>query len=242
MYKKSLVLFLLLLAASLSVTACNLNAIRGSGNLVTETRDVSGFDGIALSGSGEVIITQGEAESLTIETDDNVMEHVKAEVSGGTLNLGFEEGINLVSPTRLIFTVGVDELRSVSVAGSGDIESEMIVTDRLDASVGGSGNVLIPELTADTVEARIGGSGEIDLGGEAAAQDVNIGGSGNFRGGDLRGESVKVSIGGSGNATVWATESLDANISGSGSVRYYGSPSVNSSSSGSGNITGLGEK
>ena len=242
MYKKSLVLLLLLLAVILSVTACNLNAIRGSGNLVTETRDVSAFDGIALSGSGEVIITQGEAESLTIETDDNVMEHIKAEVSGGTLNLGFKEGINLVSPTRLVFTVEVDDLKSVSVAGSGDIESDMIVTDRFDASVGGSGNVLIPELTADTVEARIGGSGEIDLGGEAADQTVNIGGSGNFRGGDLRGETVKVSIGGSGNATVWATESLDANISGSGSVRYYGSPSVNSSSSGSGSVTGLGEK
>jgi predicted small secreted protein len=242
MYKKSLALFLLLLVVILLVTACNLNAIRGSGNLVTEARDVSGFDGIALSGSGEVIITQGEGESLTIETDDNIMEHIKAEVSGGTLNLGFEEGVNLVSATRLVFTVGVDELKSVSIAGSGDIESDMIVTDRFDATIGGSGDVLIPALTADTVEAKIGGSGEIDLGGEAAAQDVNIGGSGSYRGGDLRGELVKVSIGGSGNAIVWATDSLETDISGSGSVSYYGRPSVSTDNSGSGDVTSLGEK
>jgi hypothetical protein len=242
MCKKRLVLAMLLLVAILSATACNLSVTRGSGDLVTETRDVSGFDSIALSGSGEVIITQGEGESLTIETDDNIMEHVKAEVRGGTLNLGFEEGVNVVSPTRLVFTVGVDELTSVSIGGSGDIESDAIVTDRFEATISGSGDVLIPELTADAVEARIGGSGEIDLAGEAADQNVNIGGSGSYRGGDLRGETVKVTIGGSGNATVWATESLDANISGSGSVRYYGSPSVNSSSSGSGNVSSLGEK
>ena len=242
MFIKRLVLGLLLLAAILLTTACNVSISRGSGDLITETRDVSGFDSIALSGSGEVIVNQGEGESLSIETDDNVMEHVKVEVSGGTLNLGFEAGANVVSPTRLVFTVGVDELNSVSVSGSGDIEADKIVTDRFEATVGGSGDVLISELTADVVEARIGGSGEIDLAGEAADQSVNIGGSGSYRGGDLRGETVKVSIGGSGNATVWATESLDANVSGSGSVRYYGTPTVNSSSSGSGDITSLGEK
>ena len=242
MSKKRLVFGLLLLVAILSVTACNLSVTRGSGDLITETREVSNFDSIDLSGSGEVVITQGEGESLTIETDDNVMEHVKAEVSGGTLILGFEEGVNLVSPTRLLFTVGVDELTSVSISGSGDIESDMIVTDRFDATISGSGDVLIPALTADAVEARISGSGEIDLAGEAADQNINIGGSGSYRGGDLLGETVKVTIGGSGNATVWATESLDTNVSGSGSVSYYGRPSVSTDNSGSGDVTSLGEK
>lgn len=242
MGKKRLVLALLLLAAIVSVTACDVSFTRGSGDLITETREVSGFDSIDLSGFGEVNVTQGGGESLTIETDDNVMEHVKAEVSGGTLNLGFEDGVNAVLPTRLVFTVGVDELTSVSISGSGDIESEMIVTDRFDATISGSGDVQIPELTADAVEARISGAGEIDLGGEAADQNVNIGGSGSYRGGDLRGETVKVTIGGSGNATVWATDSLETNISGSGSVKYYGSPSVNTSNSGSGDVNSLGEK
>ena len=165
MGKKRLVLALLLLAAIVSVTACDVSFTRGSGDLITETREVSGFDSIDLSGFGEVNVTQGGGESLTIETDDNVMEHVKAEVSGGTLNLGFEDGVNAVLPTRLVFTVGVDELTSVSISGSGDIESEMIVTDRFDATISGSGDVQIPELTADAVEARISGAGEIDLGG-----------------------------------------------------------------------------
>ncbi len=242
MGKKRLVLLLLLLVAILSVTACNTNIIKGSGDLITETREVSNFDSIDLSGSGEVIVTQGGGESLTIETDDNVLEHVKAEVEGGTLKLGFEEGLNLIDHTRLIFTVGVDDLESLKISGSGDIESDMIETTRLDATISGSGDIQIGTLTADEVKAKISGSGEIDLAGEAATQDISISGSGSYRAGDLRGESVEVSISGSGDATVWATDSLDVNISGSGSVDYYGRPSMNTSGSGSGNVTNKGEK
>jgi hypothetical protein len=210
--------------------------------MVTETRAVSNFDSIALSGSGEVIVTQGEGESLSIETDDNVMEHVKAEVSGGTLNLGFKEGLNLISPTRLIFTVGVEDLTSVSISGSGDIESDVIKTDRLDATVTGSGDIQIGTLTADEVKARITGSGDMDLTGEVATQDITISGSGKYRAGDLRSQSTEVSITGSGDATVWATDSLDVNISGSGSVDYYGRPTMSTSGSGSGDVTSMGEK
>ncbi len=242
MSKSKLFFVLVLGVALLAVTACDANIVRGSGDLITESRSVSNFDSIDLSGSGEVIITQGDGESLTIETDDNVMEHVKAEVSGGTLKLGYEEGLNLISPTQLIFTVGVDNLTGLKISGSGDIESDMIETDRMDVTISGSGDIQIDNLTTDEVEARISGSGEIDWAGEAPTQDVTISGSGKYRAGDLLSESVKVKISGSGDATVWATESLETNISGSGSVDYYGRPSINTSGSGSGDVNSRGEK
>ncbi|UCG23839.1 MAG: DUF2807 domain-containing protein [Chloroflexota bacterium] len=242
MCKKRYLVVLLLLTAILTVTACNANIVDGSGDLITETREVSGFDSIDLSGSGEVIVTQGGSESLTVETDDNVMEHVETEVRGGTLHLGFEEGLNLIDPTRLIFTVGVDDLSELRISGSGDFEADSVDTDRFNVTVSGSGDVQIGDLMADSVEARISGSGDVDLAGEATTQDVTISGSGKYRAGDLASESVEVSISGSGNATVWATESLDSNISGSGTVNYYGRPSINSSGSGSGQINNLGEK
>lgn len=242
MCKKRLLLVLLLLVTVLTVTACSTRIVRGSGDLITETRQVSNFDSIVLNGSGDVIITQGGSESLTIETDDNVMGHVTAEVEGRTLKLGFKPGVNIISYTRLVFNVGVDDLTGLSISGSGDIESDMLETDRLDAKISGSGDIQIADLTTGEVNAEISGSGEIDLVGDIAAQDVRISGSGNYLAGDVCSGSVRVSISGSGDATVCATETLDANISGSGSVNYYGRPSVNSSSSGSGDINYLGEK
>jgi len=231
---------LLLLAAILSVTACN--AIKGSGNLVTETRQVSSFDRIELSGPGKVIVSQGGSESLSIETDDNVLEHVKAEVEGRTLKLGFKAGINLISPSRLIFSVGVDDLTGLAVSGSGDIESDMLETGRLEAAVSGSGDVRIADLTASEVNAEISGSGSIDLAGVVAAQDVAISGAGQYLAGDVCSELVRVSVSGAGDATVCATGTLDANTSGVGSINYYGRPTINSSDSGLGSINSLGEK
>lgn len=67
MYKKNYLSILLLLAIMLTVVGCNAGIVRGSGDLVSETRLVSGFDSIDLSGVGEVIITQGGSESLSIE-------------------------------------------------------------------------------------------------------------------------------------------------------------------------------
>ena len=242
MYTKKCLSVLLALAVMLTVAACNAGVVRGSGDLVTETRQVSDFDSIDLSGVGEVIVTQGGSESLTVETDDNVMKHVKTVVENGTLKLGFEEGINFIDPSRLVFNVGVDDLTGLTISGSGDVEADTIETDRLDVTVSGSGDIQIADLSTGELDTNISGSGEVSLAGEAAAQDVKISGSGKYLAGDLCGESVKVNVSGSGDATVCATETLDSNISGSGSVNYYGQPSINASGSGSGTLNSLGEK
>jgi hypothetical protein len=234
-------LVLLALVVMLTVTACT-GIILRSGDVITETRQVSDFDRIVLRGMGVVIVTQDGSESLSIETGDKVMELVEAEVVGGTLELGLEEGVNLISNARLIFYVGVDDLSGLAVAGSGRIESELIETEDLEARVGGSGKIQIVGLATGGMNVRISGSGEIDLAGEAAAQDVSISGSGRYLAGDVCSESVKVSISGSGKATVCAIETLDTNISGSGSISYYGQPSITSSGSGSGKLNNLGEK
>ena len=247
MFKKKFYLVVLVLVTLLSVTACNtgLQVVRGSGNVITETRQVSNFDSIELSGSGEVILTQGASESLTIETDDNVMEYIEAKVENGTLKLGLVSGIptgvNIQKFTRLIFYVNVDDLSGLSTSGSGKIESEKIKTDRFDLSVSGSGSIQIAELLASELRADISGSGGINLGGEVSDQDVDVSGSGNYEAGEVCSASIKVSVSGSGNATVCATETLDASVSGSGNVNYYGSPEINVSDSGSGNVNRMGD-
>jgi hypothetical protein len=242
MASKRVHIVLCLFLAALIGTACNARIITGSGDMITETRQVKDFDKISVSGSGEVIVTQGESESLSIETDDNVMKHIEAEVEGGTLKLGIKNGINLISTTRLVFYVGVDDLTGLSISGSGDVESDRIETGRLEVKISGSGDVKIASLTADAVKAEISGIGEIDLDGDVAAQDVDVSGSGQYLAGDLCSGSVKVSVSGSGGATVCATETLDASVSGTGSVNYYGRPSLTTSESGTGKINSLGEK
>lgn len=232
--------FVLILSA-LIVSGCG--AVRGSGDLVTESRNVSNFDRVDLGGSGEVVITQGGEESLTVETDDNIMQYVTTKVRGGTLHLGFDNiRFQSISPSRLKFTLTVKDLTGMSVSGSGNINAASLDTDRLEVNVSGSGDVRIDSLTAEEVKIQISGSGDVELAGEVSGQDIDMNGSGQYHAGDLRSETIEIKISGSGDATVWATESLDVRLIGSGSVSYYDRPQTSLSSSGSGKIKSLGEK
>jgi hypothetical protein len=229
------------IALALLLSACSFGIVRGSGRLATESREVRNFDRVSLTGSGEVALTQGDEESLTIEADRNVMQYILSEVKDGTLTLGPERG-TIVQPTRLQFTLGVKTLDGLTVSGSGDITAERAATDRLEIVVSGSGGVCIYALAAQEVEVRISGSGDVELHGRVTDLKLDISGSGKYHGGDLRSETTSATISGSGGATVWATERLDADISGSGSVSYYGEPETDVSRSGSGKVNDLGDK
>jgi hypothetical protein len=253
----------LFVLAALVHSACGIIAIQGTGNLVNKSRDVGGFDRVSLKGMGEVILTQSEEESLSVETDDNMLKYVKTEVRDGTLYLDIDaQRAAFLYPSQLTFTLSVKDLAGLSILGSGDIKSGEINTERLELAIdgsgdmrigsletkvleldiSGSGNVVVDSLVAEQVKSSIKGSGEVDLAGQTSTQDVEISGSGEYRTGNLESETIWVSLSGSGNAVVWSTSSLKASTSGSGSVNFYGSPTIDFSGSGSGEIKNLGDK
>jgi hypothetical protein len=240
-YKKQFTRLLMIVVA-LSLSACAMRTVRASGDIIKESRQVSNFNSIDLSGSGEVILMQGDREALTIETDDNLMQYVEAVVRAGTLELRIKNGVDIIQPTRLVFYVEIEDLTGVSISGSGDLEANQVETDRLYATTSGSGDIQIAELIAKEVMISISGSGEISLAGKAEAQEAAISGSGKYQAGDLCSRSVVVEASGSGDATVCATETLDVTLSGSGNVDYYGHPSISISGGGSGKINSLGDK
>jgi hypothetical protein len=223
--------------------ACGVLPSFGSGDLIREEREVSGFDRIDVSGGGDLVIVQDGTESVTIETDDNLMQYVTAEVKNGTLELYLDnQGMRSFIPSKLIFTVHVKDLRSVNTSGSWDVTSEQIETDSLDILVSGSGDIVIRELNAENLAVTFSGSGEMEAAGEVGQQTLSISGSGKFHHGDLRCGTAQIDISGSGDATLWVTDNLAVDISGSGSVEYYGNPETQVNTSGSGDVQRLGEK
>lgn len=168
----------LVIVGTVVLNACT--GIRGSGNMIVESRAVSNFDRVDLSG-GDLTITQGEAESLTVETDDNLMRYVKTDVRNGTLYLDEDSRqLGFSSPTRLVFTLQVKDLTGLSLSGSGSVEAATIATDRLDIDVSGSGNINAGDLHSDVVDVRVSGSGETTVW-AVETLDVNLSGSGDVR-------------------------------------------------------------
>lgn len=239
--------------------------VRGSGNVITEKREVRDFDSVSLDSFGDVFIEQGDRPGLIIEADDQLMEYVKADVRGGTLHLSVGESGRSVSVTNaeLRYLVTVSDLEEISLSGSGDISVDDISVDDLEFNIGGSGNISAEEIEGDKltllirgsgdieikeakmngVETNISGSGDVELSGEVQENSIRVGGSGNYESADLESQVVDVRIQGSGSADVWAVEALDISIGGSGNVRYHGDPDdLKQSVNGSGDVRAMGDK
>ena len=207
----------------------------GSGEIVTETRSVEGFDEIDLRGTGEVRITVDGTESLTIEAEDNIIDRLSSEVSGSTLILSVDRPIR---PTEdIIYTVTMASLEGIEISGSGAIEVSEFSTEDFAVDVSGSGAASITDVDAETVFVRISGSGAVTITGDADELDLSISGSGSFDGDRLAVDTGDVDISGSGSATVNVSEILDVQVSGSGNVEYVGDPNVSVDSSGSGSVS-----
>jgi hypothetical protein len=216
--------------------------VKGSGNVIEEVRNVRGFDGVALEGSGTVLVTQGGEESLLVEAEDNIMPYIETKVEDGILVLGFKDdrgSVNLNPTARIVFHVGLLEFHSAAIGGSGSIESKRVETDRIALEVAGSGDVDIKSLEANELTVDLAGSGHLKLRGKADEQTVNIAGSGTHDCPDLSTRSASVNVSGSGNAVVRVTDELSVNIAGSGEVEYHGDPQVSQSVLGSGSVRSL---
>ena len=214
-----------------------------SGKTKIETRNVSGFTGIALGMSGMVEIEQGSSEGVTIETDENILPHIQTVVDRGTLKIRWDANTRVDSHNlRIKITVRAININSLAVGGSGSLFAPRLQTTNLDASIGGSGDIRIDALSAKKLVTAIGGSGSFTASGTADAFDVSIGGSGRVRCGSLSTGRVSVNVGGSGSTVVWAREALDVSLAGSGGVEYYGDPKVSASTVGSGRVKRLGNQ
>jgi predicted small secreted protein len=230
--------FLVLILFMLS--ACN--AVRGSGNVITETRAVTDFNQVSLNGQGEIILTQGEQEALEIEAEDNIIAVLETEVRGDTLHIGTTNNTSIWPTEPVRFYLTMDEIAGLEVSGSGNIATENVMAGNLTLDVNGSGGINIDSLNAASLLVDINGSGAVNVAGQTTDQKVNISGSGKYQAADLESETVDAQVDGSGETTVWASETLSAEISGSGSVNYYGSPTVSQSIDGSGDLNSLGNR
>lgn len=217
--RKTHLVIVISLVSVLTGGCADVFGIEGSGNVVTEPREVSGFDQILLSGSGTVIVEVTGTESLTVETDDNLLSELETEVDDSRLELRARRNID---PSEdVVYTITAASLEGVAISGSGTIVISGVDGSGFSAEISGSGSVSVEGSVSDELTVEISGSGEFD-------------------GEDLVATTGTVEVSGSGSAVVNVTDDLAVSISGSGDVEYLGSPSVDVDKSGSGTVTQRG--
>ncbi len=212
--------------------------VSGSGPIVSETRNISGFSEVKSDFSGDVYITQGSTYNVRIEAQQNIIDAMETVLNDGILTLRGKSNTILRPDSRIRIYVTMPNITGLIVSGSGNmsVQNTLNISD-LYMKVSGSGNITVSKLDANSLDANISGSGEINIwDGTVANESVDIGGSGSMDLSGLRATVGNIRISGSGDARVYVTNSLKVRISGSGNVYYRGTPTVDVSISGSGKL------
>jgi hypothetical protein len=195
-----------------------------------QSRPIQDVERIVMRDYGELFVSQGDQESLTIEGDPEVLALVRTEVQGGTLDI-------LRRPLR--YRVTVRTLSALDILGAARAQLDGIETARLALVLGGAGQIRATPLTAEHLDVDIRGAGRVKVTGRVGTQEVTVEGAGLYDARRLESGSASIEIRGAGAATVSVETSLSVVIQGMGSVDYYGPPTVERSISGLGTVNHL---
>lgn len=197
--------------------------IDGSGDLLSEDFAVSGFSALEVSHAFDTEVRHGDAFTVSVTADDNVIELVRVTVSGSTLRLDLDRSPSLNNVTlRAAITMPVLTDVELSGASRADIEG-FPPTDalRLDAS---GASAFSGKIDVDRLTMRLSGVSSAVLDGDAADAALDASGASRFELRDLKIEDCQVVLSGASSADLTVFGRLDVDLSGAARLDYYGDP------------------
>lgn len=249
-------LFFTLLTVVLLLSSCIMAPVQGSGNVISETREVSDFEEVEVCCGMQLVLKQGDETQLTLEADDNILPQIETAVRSGTLTVRFRTNVTFLnfrlSQPATVY-LQMPTIHGVTISGGGSLETERIETDRVtlefsggshgmigdlqaesvDLLASGGSQVEVDTVDADTLDVEVSGGGRTTInGGTVTNQRVVASGGSRYLAAAVEGETAKLEVSGGGEANVWVTESLDVEASGGSTVEYRGSPTIDQQLSG----------
>lgn len=203
------------------MTACYYGpCVSGSGQIITETREIDGFTEVRNNSSFEVYVTQAEEFSVEVVAYENLLPIIETYVSGYSLmietsnNSCFKTGqpirvyvslpdvtvLELNGSGRLVAGFTESTYLVCGNKGSGYMAVDSVESERLNLSNSGSGHLEVGKLFTQEVSMVQSGSGTIDLGAISGSElvSINHSSSGNVRSIIDGGKSISAILSGSG--------------------------------------------
>jgi len=192
----------------------NFGRVSGSGNVITQTRDVRDFSSISVSGIFKVEATAQKDFSVEVQADDNLMQFIKTEVHGGVLHIEAEKGLKATGPIIV----------RVSAPGFDNVEASGVT------------NVSVKDLKGERFGVDTSGKSHVTVDGSAIDLDIDISGASDVDAGSLAVETATVDASGASSVTVNVSKQLNADASGASKIYYTGNANVNKSTSGASRV------
>lgn len=209
--------------------------VYGSGNLVSETRGLPGFNSIVVNTVAYVGVTRGANQEVVVTADDNIIEYISIRVYDRVLYISSYNGVSLCDFT-LELDLTVTDLEGVVINSVGTIEgSGNFDVDYLVFEMNSAGNINI-DVNAIEVYSVINSIGTIELSGAVSRHNAAVSSVGTIRAYELETDTTFVVANSVGNAYVKANVYLNAIINSIGSIYYRGYPEIHLEDNGTGRL------
>jgi len=209
-------LFFLATLFLVALSSCTKEII-GSQKILTEERTVTDFEQIQVEGPVEVQVLFGESPKITVQADDNVMEHLNTTVNGSTLLVDFDLKKDVYENITLKVQIEMPNLRSVSHAAVGNLKI-----------------IGFEDLTEVAITQS--GIGNITMEGSSQKLLLDKSGVGKFQGFNFITENSEVQQDGIGDIHLSVNAMLTGKLTGTGDIQFKGSPTIDLPVTGFGKI------
>jgi hypothetical protein len=209
------------------LVGCTPVTITGSGNVFTQEEAITGFDKVDASHSFEVDISQGEAYSVIIRADDNVLPHLQVVKQRDTLKIGLKPGqVYSIRDATMQAEVTMPELTGLDLSGA----SQATITgfeSAKDLSVDLSGSSsLRGDIEAGNAGYDVSGSSDVSLTGSGGDVTIDASGNSDVDLSDFPVADANIHASGSSRVIVNPNGRLDVDASGASDITYLGSPTM----------------
>ena len=219
---------LIVLLLTLSLTSCNgnlnlIDGIDGSGNVVTEKRNIeTPFTKIQASTGVEVILEQGSPSEVEVEVDDNLMKYIVTRVENGTLIVKIEGNINTMESA--IVRVRTKTIEGLESSSGATIRSKSTLRGTNLTVKSSSGSTINTDLEYEKVSCESSSGSEIKLSGKALALDTKSSSGSEIDAKDLAANEITAQSTSGSNTTVNPIVLLNAKASSGSSIDYIKEP------------------
>lgn len=227
---------LLLLLSFLAMFSCNSRTIKGSGNVSSETREISNFNSVEVNSALKVIYTEGNEYRIEVVADDNLVKYITTERHGDELQIGIQSKKSFKNITKAEVHITAPSVNSIEANGASRFESIGVVhanTLSLKLSGASKANVAVQSTSLRT---DLSGASTAVISGTTNGISMEGSGASVYQAKDLTVSSAAITLSGASNAALTVQNTLTATISGASNLDYYGNPpTVNVNSSGASN-------
>lgn len=204
-----------------------------------EKRNLSGFTGIEAGGSANIILSQGNTESVEVEATEDVSDYLITEVKNGTLIIRTESDWKsfFSRQPKVKVYVTFKDLTSINAGGGTSVSAQDLLTfNKLSLDASGGARIDL-KLNTKALHAESSGGANILLEGNTSTFRAHASGGSNIKAQKLSASNCEAESSGGANIYFEVTQELTASASGGSGIYYSGNPQkVNVNKSGGANI------